>query len=693
MTKFSASPLNPATMNVFTSHFNPITGRNEWELRPEEYDYHQEIARSSFADMLHDWERNSKYHSALREAMDNVRNRGERVKVLDIGTGSGLLAMMAANYGAYSVHACEAFAPVAQRARQVIKDNGFGDKICLISKRSTDIEVGPGKDMPEKANILVTEVFDTELIGEGAIETFTHALRELLEPDALVVPHAATIYAQAVHSPFLRSFHTVGAVSVTGEQTVLVPKGVQDCAGVPAVHDLQLSQLEESDFIPLTPPLPVFRFNFTDPLTLAPKAHTVVETTAAESGTCHAILMWWKLDMDPGAKIELSCAPYWAHSSGKSAPWRDHWMQGVYYPPKTIQVETGQQFQLLACRDQYSLWFSVSHWKAPEPAESPLCNCGLHMSLSRTRIGMLNDDTRNRAYASVLQKVVTKESVCLCLGTGSLIPFMAAKLGAKKVYVIEGDTILHALVTEYMTCNQLQGVSVLEKEPLHLAEDDLDERANLLLSEPFFSTSLLPWHNLQFWFLRPEIEHLLTPGAITLPGTAVFYGLAVEFEHLWKIRAPVREAEGFDLSAFDELIQNAQAVSDEMVEPQPLWEYPCTAMTHPFHIATVNLASNLKSAATSGHVCFESTGNCNGVALWMDFVFDEDNTVTTGPTKKVVLGKKVTWDRFSRQGVYLFDKRSLQHCKDSGTILKWTFELDQQSGSVQYTFKIEPVAT
>ncbi|KAG0422940.1 hypothetical protein HPB47_001226 [Ixodes persulcatus] len=505
-------------MNVFTSHFNPITGRNEWELRPEEYDYHQEIARSSFADMLHDWERNSKYHSALREAMDNVRDRGERVKVLDIGTGSGLLAMMAANYGAYSVHACEAFAPVAQRARQVIKDNGFGDKICLISKRSTDIEVGPGKDMPEKANILVTEVFDTELIGEGAIETFTHALRELLEPDAIVVPHAATIYAQAVHSPFLRSFHTVSAVSVTGEQTVLVPKGVQDCAGVPAVHDLQLSQLEESDFIPLTPPLPVFR-------------------------------------------------------------------------------------------------------KAPEPAESPLCNCGLHMSLSRTRIGMLNDDTRNRAYASVLQKVVTKESVCLCLGTGSLIPFMAAKLGAKKVYVIEGDTILHALVTEYVTCNQLQGVTVLEKEPLHLTEDDLDERANLLLSEPFFSTSLLPWHNLQFWFLRPEIEHLLAPGAITLPGTAVFYGLAVEFDHLWKIRAPVREAEGFDLSAFDELIQNAQAVSDEMVEPQPLWEYPCTAMTHPFPMATVNLASNLKSVATSGHVCFER---------WLEVKVEETAQIPSG---------------------------------------------------------------
>ena len=35
--------------------------------------------------------------------------------------------------------------------------------------------------MPKRANILVTEVFDTELIGEGAIPTFEHAHRVLLE--------------------------------------------------------------------------------------------------------------------------------------------------------------------------------------------------------------------------------------------------------------------------------------------------------------------------------------------------------------------------------------------------------------------------------------------------------------------------------------------------------------------------------
>jgi protein arginine N-methyltransferase 7 len=65
-------------------------------------------------------------------------------------------------------------------ASKVIRRNGFENKISLIHKRSTEIEVGVGKDMPIRANILITEVFDTELIGEGAIGTFNHAHECLL---------------------------------------------------------------------------------------------------------------------------------------------------------------------------------------------------------------------------------------------------------------------------------------------------------------------------------------------------------------------------------------------------------------------------------------------------------------------------------------------------------------------------------
>lgn len=44
-------------MSIFTQWMNPINGIITWEEKYLDYDYHQEVARSAFADMLHDKER------------------------------------------------------------------------------------------------------------------------------------------------------------------------------------------------------------------------------------------------------------------------------------------------------------------------------------------------------------------------------------------------------------------------------------------------------------------------------------------------------------------------------------------------------------------------------------------------------------------------------------------------------------
>ena len=67
---------------------------------------------------------------------------------------------------------------MVQIARRVISQNGYSDVIKVCPKRSTEMSE---EDMPSRANILVTEVFDTELIGEGALLTFAHAHKNLME--------------------------------------------------------------------------------------------------------------------------------------------------------------------------------------------------------------------------------------------------------------------------------------------------------------------------------------------------------------------------------------------------------------------------------------------------------------------------------------------------------------------------------
>ena len=166
--------------NIFVQSFNPMLGKMEWKAQPEDYDYQQEIARAAFADMLHDSERNQLYYQGLKKAIEKKRKLGEKVHVLDIGTGTGLLAMMGAKLGADKVTALEEFEPMYNCAKRVIAANGYSDKINLINKRSTEVKVASKTgareidcDMDQRANILVTEVFDTELIGSLGLSNET----------------------------------------------------------------------------------------------------------------------------------------------------------------------------------------------------------------------------------------------------------------------------------------------------------------------------------------------------------------------------------------------------------------------------------------------------------------------------------------------------------------------------------------
>lgn len=195
--------------------------------KDEYFDLYQEIARSAFADMLHDHERNRKYYEALKKAIEKMHSRGLKANVLDIGTGTGILSMMAVSLGADSVTAVEAFRPMADCAAQIMENNGMADSIQIIKKRSTELREG---DLPQRANILITEVFDTELIGEGAIETFNHAHKHLLEKDCIVVPDSATIYVQIVESPLAWAWNMPKLIAdFDGDILVKTPADVRLC--------------------------------------------------------------------------------------------------------------------------------------------------------------------------------------------------------------------------------------------------------------------------------------------------------------------------------------------------------------------------------------------------------------------------------------------------------------------------------
>ncbi|XP_060519406.1 protein arginine N-methyltransferase 7 [Cylas formicarius] len=645
-------------MSTFVERVNPITGAKGWIMLDDDYDFHQEVARSAFADMLHDTERNEVYEKALKAAIDKMHAAGKKANVLDIGTGTGLLSMMAARHNADTITACEAFKPMSECARKIIKCNGFEGKIMIIPKRSTELTVGESGDLQRKCNILVTEVFDTELIGEGALSTFRHAHLHLLDKDCLVVPTSATIFAQVVECPAARDWNKPKDVFNDDLDLLMkTPESVVTCAGSAAVHDVQLSQL--SRFNAITSPEPVLRFDWSGRTPFVYDRSTITSAVSQADGTAQMVFMWWELQMDADNRHVLSCAPTWARRGQEKPAWRDHWMQAIYYLPREVAVRKGQEINLISCHDEYSLWFNVAtdlkisniHYSRP------VCECGLHVAASRTRIGQMNDTKRNKKYLKILEKHVDSSSVVLLLSDGFFLGLAASKLGARKLYCYETNRMLRPIWRDYVKTNQMGNVEIL-------AEDDdpgrIASEVTLVLGEPYFSSSILPWDNLYFLYLLNKLKGRLSGTVKIFPQKCTIKGVPVRFEDLYKIRAPLGLCEGFDVKPFDDLIEESSGKSDANVEPQPLWEYPCVALGPVVEMASIDMhhldQRDIKSVGT-----FVITENeeCNGIALWVEWHIESPTVViSTGPTEEIVTGRKITWDVHTRQGVSLFPSKT-----------------------------------
>lgn len=143
---------------------------------------------AGYGRMVADRIRNEAYARALRSAIQ------PGCVVLDIGTGTGIMAVLACQLGAGRVFAIEP-SPIIHVARQTAAANHCADKIEFLEGLSTRVT------LPIRAQVIVSDMRGVVPFFEQHIPSIVDARRRHLAPGGTLIPRKDLLWAGIVEAP------------------------------------------------------------------------------------------------------------------------------------------------------------------------------------------------------------------------------------------------------------------------------------------------------------------------------------------------------------------------------------------------------------------------------------------------------------------------------------------------------------
>jgi SAM-dependent methyltransferase len=236
--------------------------------------------------MMNDSHRNAIWDQALRKVIQ------PGMRVLEIGTGAGMLAMMAARAGA-TVVTCEFHEVVAEIAREVVERNGLSDRITVLTKSSLDLKLGV--DLDERADLLFCDNFADDFFSFDPLRSIADARHRLLKPDAVCLPMTGSVHLAlgdwSRYGSFFQATEACGfditpaAVFAPGSKTL-------------EIDDIGVTLLSNSS--------QAFLFDLQDS-TFLRKAEVRLQLEASQNCTVTGIVQWIQLQL--GADLFVDSKP------------------------------------------------------------------------------------------------------------------------------------------------------------------------------------------------------------------------------------------------------------------------------------------------------------------------------------------------------------------------------------------------
>lgn len=142
---------------------------------------------ADYGSMISDSVRMDGFIKGLRQAVkpDSI--------VLDIGTGTGVFALLACQFGARKVYAIEPTDAI-QVAQEIAVTNGYSERIEFIQDLSTKVA------LPERADIIISDLGGLLPLFQQHIPSIVDARNRLLAPDGILIPRRDTVWTAVVSS-------------------------------------------------------------------------------------------------------------------------------------------------------------------------------------------------------------------------------------------------------------------------------------------------------------------------------------------------------------------------------------------------------------------------------------------------------------------------------------------------------------
>lgn len=265
---------------------------------------------------------------AFLGAIEEVVRPGDIV--LDIGTGTGVLAAAAARAGARHVYAIEA-THIGEAAKELFAANGLADRITVLTGWSSHLE------LPERANVLVAEIIGNDPLEEGVMETFADARKRFLTEDARVIPCGVKVFAL----PVTVSDKMISKFTFTSDDA----DKWREWYGID-FSSLRTSPINRSVVFRYPPheargwPVLAEPFMLAN-LDLSGASHPVVneaaEFTVTAGGSLSGLIVYFELDVGPGQRLTTSPSVADATSS---------WWVKVWLTEAPVDVKAGDKLKV-----------------------------------------------------------------------------------------------------------------------------------------------------------------------------------------------------------------------------------------------------------------------------------------------------------------------------------------------------------